>query len=53
MKLMEKLHRERAVDFRGYKPTSLSRRVRRRMDAVKCADVASHTQLLLPRSSAQ
>ena len=45
-KLTEKIHSERAVDFRGYKPSSLSRRIQRRMDAVKCADVNSYIEYL-------
>jgi len=45
-KLMEKLNRDRALDFRGYKPTSLSRRVQRRLDAKKCSGIASYAEFL-------
>lgn len=42
VRLTGKLLHERAVDFRGYKPASLTRRVRRRIDAVKCPDIGSY-----------
>jgi two-component system, chemotaxis family, CheB/CheR fusion protein len=38
-RLTEKLMKERGVDFREYKPTTLGRRITRRMDATKCADI--------------
>lgn len=41
-KLMEKLLREHAVDFREYKPASLGRRVQRRLDATGCPDIESY-----------
>lgn len=45
-KLTEKLLREHAVDFRDYKPTSLGRRVQRRLDATSCKDMACYLALL-------
>ncbi len=48
-KLMEKLHRERAIDFRGYKPSSLERRVTRRLEATGCEDIEAYTKFLSRR----
>lgn len=48
-RLMEKLHRERAIDFRGYKPSSLGRRVLRRMDATSCEDIDAYIRFLSRR----
>ncbi|MDO8682195.1 MAG: protein-glutamate O-methyltransferase CheR [Armatimonadota bacterium] len=45
-KLMEKLHLERGTDFRGYKPTSLARRVQRRLGALKCSDINTYMEYL-------
>lgn len=45
-KLTGKLMTEHAVDFRDYKPTTLSRRVQRRLDATNCLDIASYMKYL-------
>lgn len=45
-KLTEKLLHERAVDFREYKPTTLSRRIQRRLEATKCADIECYLEYL-------
>ncbi len=45
-RLTEKLLREHAVDFRDYKPTSLGRRVQRRLEAVKCSDMECYLKYL-------
>jgi two-component system CheB/CheR fusion protein len=44
--LTDKLMAEHAVDFRDYKPTTLGRRIQRRLDATKCPDVASYMRYL-------
>ncbi len=44
--LMEKLHQGHGVDFRGYKPSSLTRRVQRRIDAARCADIDAYISFL-------
>ena len=48
-KLTGKLMTEHAVDFRDYKPTTLSRRIQRRLDATKCPDIASYMKYLESR----
>lgn len=45
-KLTEKLLREYAVDFREYKPTTLSRRIQRRLDATHCSDIPCYLEYL-------
>jgi two-component system CheB/CheR fusion protein len=48
-KLVERLHVERGLDFRGYKPSSLGRRVQRRLDATKSPDIESYLNELARR----
>ncbi len=45
-KLTEKLLNERGLDFRDYKPTSLGRRIQRRLDATKSPDIEAYLKLL-------
>ena len=49
-RLTEKLLRERAVDFREYKPTTLSRRIQRRLGAANCADIECYLKYLDQRA---
>jgi len=44
--LIEKVRREHAVDFRGYKYASLSRRIKRRLNTIKCPDMEGYLQYL-------
>jgi len=44
--LLEKIYRERGVDFRGYAKTSLARRVKRRMDAQKISYYTEYMDFL-------
>jgi two-component system, chemotaxis family, CheB/CheR fusion protein len=44
--LLDFLRRTRGVDFAGYKRSSLERRFRRRMDAVKCESYADYLDFL-------
>src|SRR5690242_14728076 len=44
--LLDFLRRTRGLDFAGYKRTSLERRFRRRMDALKCASYADYLDFL-------
>lgn len=45
-RLIEKLHQERAMDFRGYKPSSLGRRTARRLEQTNCASIDEYMSLL-------
>ena len=46
IKLTEKVFCERGLDFRDYKPASLTRRTIRRLDATKCQDIHTYIQYL-------
>ncbi len=42
----DQLLRERAIDFREYKPPTLRRRIQRRLEATKCADIDCYVEYL-------
>ena len=44
--LLAHLQRTRGFDFSGYKRTSLERRIRKRMDAVKVSDYSEYLDYL-------
>src|SRR5690348_16826535 len=44
--LLSFIHSSRGFDFSGYKRTSLTRRIRKRMEAVGCADYAAYMDFL-------
>jgi|GEM_PF-378166 len=45
-KVTDQLLRERAMDFRDYKPSTLRRRIQRRLDATGCADIDCYVEYL-------